>query len=99
MLWVTRWNYIAKWLGYLASFGMLVVAAFQSPNVSVVHGIGATMTFGFGWFYALIHTWISYRLHDRRWQFRVAIVLLSIPCLAACRSFGLRATCSRVTSI
>jgi hypothetical protein len=89
-LWLGRWNRVAKWLGYLASFGMLVVAAFQSANVGVVHGIGATMTFGGGWFYSVLHSWLSYRLDDRRWHFRVAIALLSIPALGACACGGCR---------
>jgi hypothetical protein len=83
-VWLRRWNTIAKWLGYGASFGMLIVAAFQDVNVGVVHVIGAIMTFGLGWFYALIHTWVSYRLGDRRWQFRIAIVVLSVISLGAC---------------
>ncbi len=71
-----RANAVGWVIGILAAFGLLLVASFQSDRVNSVHGVGAAMTFGGGLLYGLIHSWLSYRLGERSWILRLALVVV-----------------------
>ncbi|XP_065191496.1 DNA damage-regulated autophagy modulator protein 2-like [Sycon ciliatum] len=59
---VLRLNRWGSYVGYLAAFGMLVVASFQEIYVGVVHLTGATMTFAGGVVYGIMQCVMTYRM-------------------------------------
>ncbi|XP_076337833.1 DNA damage-regulated autophagy modulator protein 2-like isoform X2 [Tachypleus tridentatus] len=57
---VLRLNMVGLWLGWIAAFGVSLVANFQETSVFIIHMIGAMMAFGIGMFYAWLQTLMSY---------------------------------------
>ncbi|KAK4883473.1 hypothetical protein RN001_006792 [Aquatica leii] len=53
------WNKIVILLGFIASFGVSVVANFSEYSILSIHLFGAFLAFGIGSFYFYIQTWIS----------------------------------------
>ncbi|XP_025108423.1 DNA damage-regulated autophagy modulator protein 2-like [Pomacea canaliculata] len=47
--------------GFLASFGVLVVASFQETNALIVHLLGAFLAFGVGAVYFWLQTYLTFR--------------------------------------
>uniref|UniRef100_A0A914WH43 DNA damage-regulated autophagy modulator protein 2 n=1 Tax=Plectus sambesii TaxID=2011161 RepID=A0A914WH43_9BILA len=70
------------WCGYLAAFGMSMVANFQETNVILGHYTGALMAFGFGLIYCWGQTVFSYVISPRLSHPIVSHVRLAL-CLAA----------------
>ena len=61
-------NDVGMLLGYLSSFGMMVVAAFQTNKVTVPHLIGAGMAFVIGFLYCWVQTYLTYVNLSFRWS-------------------------------
>ncbi|KAJ8962321.1 hypothetical protein NQ318_018300, partial [Aromia moschata] len=56
-------NKICLYLGFIACYGVVMVASFQETNVLVVHLMGAAMCFGLGTIYEVLQVSISVLLY------------------------------------
>ncbi|GFO39640.1 DNA-damage regulated autophagy modulator 2 [Plakobranchus ocellatus] len=65
-LWLGRMNKVSVFLGYIASFGVSVVANFQEgTDVEPVHFTGAALCFAPGVLYCFLQSAISYHMYPR----------------------------------
>ena len=55
-------NLISLWLGWIACFGLSIVANFQETNVFRVHMVGAMTAFTFGLLYIWLHSLLSFQM-------------------------------------
>ncbi|CAN7998680.1 unnamed protein product [Ixodes hexagonus] len=59
---VLRLNRVGLWLGWMASFGVSIVANFQETEVLYVHLCGAFLAVGVGTAYTWVHTRMSFHM-------------------------------------
>ncbi|GFS01542.1 DNA damage-regulated autophagy modulator protein 2 [Elysia marginata] len=86
-VWLGRMNKISAAFGFIASFGVCVVANFQEgTEVESVHFTGAALAFGPGVLYCFMQTALSYHMHPRFNGVLICRVrlLISMFCVVAC---------------
>ncbi|KAK3759707.1 hypothetical protein RRG08_017605 [Elysia crispata] len=85
--WLARMNKISACLGFIAAFGVCVVANFQEgSDVEAVHFTGAALAFFPGVLYCFLSTAMSYHMHPRFNGVLICRVrlLISALCVIAC---------------
>ncbi|XP_022082657.1 uncharacterized protein LOC110974972 [Acanthaster planci] len=86
---VLRWNSASRTPGYLAVFGLSVVANFQvglEPNLQVqtsIHVVGSVLCFGLGVIYGYLQSRISYALSTDFWSWAMAVLRFFLTALCA----------------
>lgn len=80
---ILKLNYVSLWIGWVATFGMSLVANFQETAVLEVHMLGATMLFAMGNVYIWLQTVMSYYMHPLLNSLRMAKLRLFLSTLAS----------------
>jgi len=77
-------NLVSLWLGWIASFGLSIVANFQETNVFRVHMVGAMTAFTFGTLYSWLQTIMSFRMVGVVNGLRVARIRFGLSMVMTC---------------
>lgn len=77
-------NWVSLWLGWVASFGLSIVANFQETNVFRVHMVGAMTAFTFGVLYSWLQTLMSFNMVGVVNGLHVARIRLVLSIIMSC---------------